>query len=292
MTKPSAKRIAPVLFPERWPLPGKPPAEAPATVQDCFRQTGFALAADLRLLEQGMNLQLQVVRDSSASRYRTPALAAGLMAWSRSFLALSDAAHAVTRGSYGSVAPLVRAACEYAAAAHQAQGEEQPAFQNWLSGALHPNVAHRAVELTLGPFFAGGALAAEADLGAVYRAASELARPHFGVSLLFSAPESNQQRLAVAFADQSFHLGLAQLTVGWLLRLCDVQLHLARAEGVPYAVAEETAGAYSPWQMAVERLLTATDRCWLEELREGGERRWLLHNVRRQPGGAPKRWLL
>src|SRR5262249_44417110 len=163
----------------------------------------------------------------------------------------------------------VRFACECLAAAHQAHTEEQPAFLEWLGGALRPSEEHKAMEVTLGPFFAGSTIAAEADLGAVYRAASELARPHFalalavsaaepdpgavyraaselarphfGVALAVSAPESNQQKLAVAFADQTFHLGWAQLALGWLLRICDVQLRLAQAPGAPYALTEERA---------------------------------------------------
>ena len=292
MTNEPTQRMAPVVAPERWDLPGRPGEDALPSIQDAYRQTTFQLSGDLRLLHQGMNLQLRIVQDSHPSRYRTHALAAGLMLWSRAFLAMSDAATAITRGSYGSAAPLARMACECIAAAHQAHTEEQAAFQEWLGGALRPNEAHKATEVTVGQFMAGSTLVTEADLGAVYRVASEFARPHFGVSVALVAPESNRQKLAVTFADQTFHVGWAQLTLGWLLRLCDVQVHLAQAPGAPYNVTEEFAAAAIAWSENTRRLLDQPDRCRVEEIMDGMHRRWLIHNFRRQSGGAPKRLLL
>jgi hypothetical protein len=292
MTSQPMPRVSPVIVPERWERPPKPGDNELPSVQDAFRQTGFQLGADLRLLQEGMNLQLGVVQDSHPSKFRTHSLAAGLMLWSRAFLALSDAATAATRGSYGSAAPLLRFACECLAAAHQAHTEEQATFMEWLGEALRPSEEHKAIEVTLGPFFAGSTIAAEADLGAVYRAASELSRPHFGVALAVSAPESNQQKLAVAFADQTFHLGWAQIALGWVLRLCDVQLRLAQAEGAPYALTEERTAAIAAWHNAVVAVLDSPDRCRIEEVMDGMNRRWLVANFRRQAGGAPKRLLL
>jgi hypothetical protein len=290
-TEPS-QRVSPVIVPERWVKPGRPGDDAPPSVQDAYRQTGFQLGADLRLLDEGMNLQLRLVHDSHPSKYRTYPLAAGLMLWSRAFLAIADAATAVTRGSYGSVAPLARMACECIAAAHQAHTEEQTAFQEWLTGAMKPDEQHKATDITIGQFMAGSTLVSEADLGAVYRAASELARPHFGVSAALVAPESNQQKLAVTFADQSFHFGWAQLTLGWLLRLCDAQLRLAQTAGTPYNVTDEAAAAIAAWSEGAGRLLEQSDRCRIDELLDGLTRRWLIVNFRRQAGGAPRRLLL
>jgi hypothetical protein len=280
------------VAPERWDLPGRPPEDALPTIQDAYRQTQFQLGGDLRLLHEGMNLQLRVVRDSYPSKFRTYPLAAGLLPWSRAFLALSDAATAVTRASYGSAAPLARMACECLAAAHQAHTEEQPAFQEWLAGALRPDERHHATDITIGQFMAGSTLVSEVNLGAVYRAASEFARPHFGISVAVVASESNQQRLAVTFADQTFHFGWAQLTLGWLLTLCDVQFRLARVDGAPYHITDELRAAATGWSARARRLLDAPDRCRIEEVMDGLTRRWLIHNFRRQSGGAPKRLLL
>jgi hypothetical protein len=292
VTTEPTQRVAPPIFPDRWDRPARPGDDALPSVQDAYRQTSFQLGDDLRLLHEGMNLQLQIVKDSYPGRFRTYPLAAGLMLWSRAFLAISDAAAAVTRASYGSVAPLARMACECLAAAHQAHTEEHAMFLEWLSESLRPDERLKAVAIGLGGFFAGSTIAADADFGAVYRATSELSRPHFGVSLALTAPESNVQKLAVTFADQSFHLGWAQLTLGWLLTLCDVQLRLAQTPGAPYAITEQIRGDARSWTERLRRLLAAPDRCRVEELMEGGGRRWLITNFRRQAGGAPRRLLL
>ncbi|MGH2583362.1 MAG: hypothetical protein ACRDJE_00435 [Dehalococcoidia bacterium] len=286
------QRVSPVIAADRWTKPGKPGDDTPASVQDAYRQTGFQLGGDLRLLEEGMNLQLKVVHHSHPSKFRTHPLAAGLMLWSRAFLAISDAAMAVTRGSYGSVAPLARLACECIAAAHQAHTEEQAAFQEWLAGALQPNEEHKATAVTIGQFMAGSTLVSEADLGAVYRASSEFARPHFGVAAALVAPESDRQKLAVTFADQTFHFGWAELTLGWLLRLCDVQLRLVQTPGAPYNITDELAIEAAMWSKAAGQLLGRSDRCRVEEVMDGLDRRWLILNFRRQSGGAPRRLLL
>src|SRR5581483_6251003 len=103
MTQPGQppQRVAPLVLPERWDPPGKPEGAA-STVQDAYRQTSFQLGADLRLLNEGMNVQVRTMRDSSPSRYRTLPLATMAMYWSRAFLAMSDCMLLVTRGSYPS----------------------------------------------------------------------------------------------------------------------------------------------------------------------------------------------
>src|SRR6266516_3732281 len=107
----STPRVAPVLFPERWDPPAKPPDRALPGIIDAFRQTQFQLGGDLRLLADGMNLQLRVIGDSSHSRYRTLPLAVMVMYWSRAFLAFSEAAQATCHGAYAVCPVLVRAAC-------------------------------------------------------------------------------------------------------------------------------------------------------------------------------------
>jgi len=292
VTAEPSQRVSPVIARERWVKPGKPGDDAPPSVQDAYRQTGFQLGTDLRLLDQGMNLQLRLVHDSHPSKYRTHSLAAGLMLWSRAFLAVSDAATAIIHGSYGSVAPLARMACECLAAAHQAHTEEQAAFREWLAGAMTPDEQHKATDITIGQFMAGSTIVSEQDLGAVYRATSELARPHFGVSAAIVAAESNREKLAVTFADQTFHFGWAQITLGWLLTLCDVQLRLARTPGAPYNLTDDLTAAVAAWSGRVLALLDQPDRCRIEEMVDGHNRRWLIHNFRRQAGGAPKRLML
>ncbi|MGI8551919.1 MAG: hypothetical protein ACR2PL_14205 [Dehalococcoidia bacterium] len=284
------QRVAPVIFPERWDLPGKPEGALPS-IQDAFRQTGFQLGADLRLLAEGMNLQLQVIRDSSPSKYRTFPLAAMAMYWSRAFLAINDAALLVARGSYPSCPALARAACEAISAETQAGGEEQPDFLAWLAGSLQPNEEHRATEVGLGSYFAGSTLASSLRLGSVYRVVSEFSRQHFGVTLVEVAPESNRQKLGVTFADQTFHFGWAQLILGWLLALCQTQFELVTSNESPFRPSEETRSSIVDFADRAEISLAEPQRCRVEEFMEGGNRRFLIHNFRRQSGGAPVKLL-
>ena len=285
------QRVAPLILRERWDLPGKPENALPA-ILDAYRQSQFQLGADLRLFAEGMNLQLQVLRDSHPSKYRTFPLAAMAMYWSRAFQAMSDAALLVSHGSYPSCPALVRAACEAISAETQAGGEEQPQFLEWLAGALQPNAEHHATEIGLGIYFAGSTLASNPLLGPAFRAASELSRQHFGVTLLESASESNRQRIAVAFADQGFHFGWAQLILGWLLAVCRAQLELCLIAGGPFYLSDDTRQTASVFAGRVEQALAAPQRCSIEEFTEGGNRRFLIHNFRRQSGGAPRKLLL
>jgi hypothetical protein len=281
-----------VVAPDSWELPPKPEGASQA-IQDADRQTRFQLGNDLRLLHEGMNLQLRVVRDSHPSKYRTHPLAAALMPWSRAFLGIGDAAALVLRGSYASCPPIVRVACECIAASTQLRMEELPAFEEWLGDALRPNEEHKAVDVGMGQFFAGSTVAADPRFSNVYRAASELSRPHMGASLLFSAPESNQQRLAVTFGDQSFHFAWAQLVLGWLLALCEVQLRLVLSTGGDVLnLTDETAASCSAWRQRIETVLTDAQRCAAEPMMVMGDQRWLIHNFRRQAAGAPRKYLL
>lgn len=284
-------RVSPVIFPDRWDLPGKPDSASPL-IADAYRQTQFQLGSDLRLLAEGMNLQIQVVKDSAPSQFRTLPLAVMSMYWSRAFLAISDAATALSRGSYPSGPLLIRGACEAIAAENQSGGAEHPLFLAWLAEAQQPHEKHRATEVGMGNYFAGSTLADDHRLGAVFRAAAEFSRQHFGVTVLETAPESSRVRLAVTFADQTFHFGWAQLLLGWMLSLCVAQLEMVLAEGSPFFASEATREAARDY---ITRALAATEhsnRCHIEEMVEDGTRRYLLHNFRRQSSGAPQKLFL
>ena len=293
MNEPPAptQRVSSIPFPERYGLPNKPEG-APPPVRDAFRQTSFLLGNDLKLFEEAMNLQLRIVRDSASSKFRKHPYGALMSLWSRTFLALADACLLATRGSYPSCAPVVRTACELIAAQHQLQASEMGEYLEWLAGHLKPNEEHKAYEFGLGRYFAGETLAADERLRAVYRPASELGRPNFGATLLQIAPESNNQRLALRFADASFHAGWAEITIGWLLSLCERQLAVAvHAKGV-FAVHDDTHAAWTDLAKRIEEALTRPDRCFIEEIEAEGQRRYLAHNFRRAPGAAPKKFLL
>ena len=293
MNEPPAptQRVSAIPFPERYGLPARP-ADASAQVQDAYRQTAFLLGEDLLLFSEGMELQLRIVRDASHSAFRKHPYAALMGLWSRTFLALADGCLLATRGSYASCPALVRSACEYIAAQHQLQAGEMEQFLEWLAANLRPNEPHKAFEFGLGRFFAGEVLAADDRLRAVYRPASELGRPNFGATLLAVGPESNNVRLALSFGDSSFHLGWAELVLGWLLSLCERQLGVAVHAKDIFAIHEDTHRAYADVARRVDAALARPDRCRIEEVVEGTDRRYLVHSFRRAASGAGKKILL
>ncbi len=285
------QRVSPLIFPEQWDLPVRP-EQGQAASLDAFRQTEFQLRSDLRLLHEGMNLQLMVVAGAHPARYRTHAAAVMQMYWSRAFHYLSDCATLVPRGSYVSVPPLVRTACECISAAAQLSGDEVGYFISFLAESLRPHEQHRATEIGRGSYHAGGTLAANERLGLVYRTSTELARPHFGATMIEVAPESNLQKLSVAFADQAFHFGWAQLELGWVIALCAVLLQAALERGDLLGTTAETHAAVDAFVMRADTALGAAGRCRIDEVEEAGDRRFLISNFRRQPAGAPRKLLL
>ena len=285
------QRVSAMPFPERYDLPARPEGASPA-VQDAFRQTSFLLGKDLRLFAEGMNLQLRIVADASPSAFRKHPYAALMGLWSRSHLALSDCCLLATRGSYPTIPPIARLACELIAAQQQLQVAEMDLFAEWLAAHFRPNEEHKAFEFGLGRYFAGETLAADDRLRAVYRPASELGRPSFGPTVLHTGPESNNLRLALTFADPSFHFGWAQIVLGWLLSLCERQLAVAvHAKGI-FPIQDDVHSAYLTYRGAVDEALSRSDRCFIEEIEEGQYRRYLVHNFHRAPSGAPKKYLL
>jgi hypothetical protein len=287
-----AQRVSGIDIPPSYTPPGKPDESAPAAAQDAYRQSQFVLGRDLRLFADGMNLQLHVLHESSHSRYRTHLYAAVVGTWSRAYSAMADAATLVLRASYASVPNLVRSACELIAAEHQVVHDEEAEFTGWMLSHLRADEEHKAFDAGLGHYFAGTTLAADELLRPVYRASSDLGRPNFGATLLIVGPESNNLRLAYSFGDAAFHVGWAQIEMGWLLRLCERQVAAAvHMDGV-LNISAETHASYADYASRVQAALDAPDRACLSEVEQDGFKRWLVHNFRRQPSGAPKKYLL
>lgn len=286
------QRVSAISFPESYALPGRPEASAAADVQDAYRQTQFVLGHDLRLFGEGMNLQLRILHDSSHSRYRTHTYGAVLGAWARAYASMADACLLVTRGSYASTPNLVRSVCELIAAEYQLHREEMGEYVGWLLGHLKPDEEHKALDIGLGHYFAGTTLAADAGLRLVYRASSDFGRPNFGATLLEVAPESNNARLAYSFGEAAFHVAWAEIELGWLVRLCERQLAVAVHMPDVLNITPETHEAYGDYAHRVEETLANPARASLEEVDASGFKRWLVHNFRRQPSGAPKKMLV
>jgi hypothetical protein len=276
------QRVSGIDFPAAFALPGKPELSSDAAALDAYRQASFVLGDDLRLLVNGMNLQLQILNDSSHSRFRTHAYAAAIGLWSRTYDSLADAALLVTRGSYATVPNLVRAACELLAAQHQVIHQEMGEFIGWMIGHLKADDEHKA----------GTTLAADEELRVVYRSSSDLGRPNFGATLLEVGPESNNLRLAYTFADRSFHVGWAEIELGWLLRLNERQIAVAVHMPDLLNITSESHQAYGDFARRVNETLASRSRARIEEVEQDGFKRWLVRNFRRQPSGAPKKYLL
>lgn len=286
------QRVSGIDFPQEYRLPARPDASEPAAVQDAYRQTQFVLGKDLRLFAEGMALQLRILNDSSHSRHRTHVYAAVVSSWSRAYSTMADACALVARGSYATAPNLVRSACELIAAEYQLHREEMGEYIGWMLGHLKPDEEHKAFDIGLGHYFAGSTLAADELLRAVYRASSDLGRPNFGATLLIAGPESNNGRVAYAFDDHAFHVALAEIELGWLLRLCERQIAVAAHMGDVFNITPETHTAYADYSTRVNELLANASRARIAEVESEGFKRWLISNFRRQPSGAPKKMLL
>jgi hypothetical protein len=291
LTNVPPQRVSPIPSPDAYVLPARP-ENAPAAVLDAYRQTQFLLGGDLSLFTEAMGLQIALVKDSYPSRYRSHALAAITGLWSRAFFYLSDALLLTTRGSYASTLPLVRASCEVIAAEEALRGGQADEYAKWLLSTLQPNETFKAFEFELGHFFAGEVLAADPVLRAVYRPASDLGRPHFGATLLQVAPESNNLRLAISFADASFHLGWGEIILGWLLSLAVRQVKVIVDAEPVFPIAPERRAAYDDLQHRIDAALARSDRCRVEVVEDGNNRRYLISNFRRSSGAAAKKIIL
>ena len=291
MTNVPPQRVSAIAAPDSYQLPSRPD-DAPASVQDAFRQTQFVLGADLEVFAEAMALQLGLLKDASPSRYRTQELAALTGLWSRAFLCLQDSMLLACRGSYVSAIPAVRTSAEVIAAQEGLRAGELEEHQRWLLGALKANESFKAVEFNLGRYFAGEVLATDTVLRSVYRPASDLGRPNFGATLLQVGPESNNSRLALAFGDTSFHLGWAELVIGWLIALSARQVRVIVDAEPLFPVSDERKAQYEELQAKSDELIAAPDRCSIEAVEDASDRRYLVHNFRRGSGAAPKKILL
>jgi hypothetical protein len=293
------QRVSGMRVPEGWTLPGKPP-DLPADAEDAWRQTGFLLGEDLRLLSVNLDLQVRLAATGYQVSARTMRMASIASLWSRALLCSSDAAHLARLGSYQSALGLVRQVAELLAAERGLASDPAAweSFKEWAHRGYAPHADSRADEVGLGHYFAGEEIANDAALRVIYRAASDLARPNFGASALFAAAEANHQRYPLIFGDRAFHLGWAELTFGWLLQLGAAQLHFAlHASGLFPATSEVRAEAVAHVR-AVEDHANSTHtadapRCRLEEYVDpDGRRRHLLTDFRRRPGDTTRRVLL
>jgi hypothetical protein len=286
------QNVSGIKSPDAYAPPGRPPESAGPVVQDAYRQTRFVLGPDLDLFADLMELQLTLVKDAYPSQHRSHALAAVMGLWSRAYTYTGDAMLLASRGSYTSVLPIVRTAAETIAAQEGLAHGEMDMHHEWLANTLMPNEHFKAFEFELGRYYAQEVVARDPVLRAVYRPAADLARPAFGATLLQVAPESNSQRLAIGFADASFHLGWAEITIGWLLALAARQIQVVADAPEIFPFSEERRKAFQSLRRQVDETLGRADRCRVEEVEDRGNLRYIVHNFRRANSGSPKKILL
>lgn len=284
------QRVSGMRVPDDWALHG-PPSDLGGDAEDAWRQTGFELSEDWRLLESGLALQARLAASGYTPRARTMTMAGFASLWSRAFLSISDAAPLVRRASYQSALPLIRTAVEFIGA-QRGLVDEPDEWRRWTHEAFGRDEATRSVEQLLGHYFSGESIAADATLRTIYRAASDFARPNFGPTALLVANEATHERYPLNFADQAFHLGWAQLLLGWLLQLDAAQLHSSLHLAAHFPASEELRTAAVEHVQRVELHLADERRCRVEEHEDvHGRRRHLLVEFRRQRADAPRRLL-
>jgi hypothetical protein len=288
---PPRQRISPITFPDQPVVLAKPLDDEPHTRRDAFRETSFALALDLRWLNDAFALQRKIVEQSYGSSFRNRRYASALLFWSRLYSGGIEARALTARASYSAALPLMRGMMEWLGAEQAVVGDEQIEFEDWLREAWSNNAQQHATEVGMGQYMAGQQIAMAPETADAYRAVSELSRPHFGASALLTADGSHDKRFLVNWADEAFHLGWAQLLFGWQIVIQDRQCRFAVGSGL-FGVESEDRQEYQRLHRQGQTILQDQRRCRGEWIVDQGRQRLLIENYRRQPSGAPKRVLL
>lgn len=279
----------PKVFPVATAAP-RPSLEAGGSA-DAFRQTAFVLEGDVQLVLDGLNAEGRAAEASSGSKHRTQQLASALGLWSRAWLSRLQALHALQWGNYAAAITLVRAAADYQASMVYLLRTEAAEWEEWLEGGgIALAAPQHATQYRLHAFRAAEVLAAHPILGPLYRTATDLSLSHFGSTLLFAGNESDAERVAITFGDRDFHLGLAELLLGWLLELGVAQVDALHEFDSVFAA--EALSPLDTWCAKARHSIASEGRCTVETIEVDGERRYLVSQWRREPRSAPRRILL
>ena len=285
----SAFRVAPPKVFAQATRSSKPGQDAAGSA-DAFRQSTFVLGEEIELTLEGLRQEGAVAEASAGAKFRKQVTAASLGLWSRSWLARLEALHALEWGNYAASVALVRAAADYQAAMLYLLRTGAAEWQEWLDGGGIALAAEdHATEFRLHAFRAAEVLAAHEVLGPIYRVSTDLSLSHFGSTLVFAGMESDPSRVAITFGDRDFHLGLAELHLGWLLQLGASLIHDIAEFPQAFAPAGEDQG---PWLAKAESAVSRRDRCRVETVERDGVKRYLVPNWRREPRSAAKKVLL
>lgn len=285
-----AVRVSPPrVFPEAVGAP-KPPADSAGSA-DAHRQTSFVLGAEVDLILRGLEVEASIAQASSDAKHRTQLMAAALGLWSRAWLSRLQALHSVQWGNYAAALPLIRAAADYQASGLYVLRDGGAEWQQYVDeGGIRLAPEEHATEYRLHAFRAAEVLAAHDILGPVYRVAMDLSMPHFGATLLLAGNASDADRVAMTFGDRDFHLGLAEICLGWDVLLCVAALEAALEFASVFNVPDP--GAIASYCGEARAAAERDDRCRIDVVERGMERRYLVLNWRRRPGDAREKVLL
>ncbi|OAI41283.1 hypothetical protein AYO38_04010 [bacterium SCGC AG-212-C10] len=285
----SLRMSPPRVFPETTGA-AKPPMGAAGSA-DTYRQTGFVLGNEVDAILRGLEVEGAAAEASAGAKFRTPRMVAAMGLWSRAWLARQSALHAVQWGAYSSALPLLRSAVDYQCAEIALLGDDQPEWQAYLDdGGIALAPEQHATEFKLHAFRSGSVMAAHPVLGEAYRVLTDLSMPHFGTTLLVTASESDPSRVAMTFGDRDFQLGMAELCVGFAASVGSAQLETLLDNADVFAL--DGTDVLEAAVSGLKTLVSRPDRCRVELIEVDGISRYLVHNFRRAPGGAPKRVLL
>ena len=268
----------------------RPPAAEPGS--DAHRQTGFVLGAEVETVLNALALEGDLAERLSGAKFRKLDIAAVLAFASRSWLSRLEALHAMEVGNYVSAFPLLRASADYCAAFCSMLGPSADEWTEWAaSGGIARAPEQHALEYRLHPFRSAEELARNQALARVYREASALALPHFGATVLLTANDSDQDRLAVTFGDRDFHVGLAELVLGLLAALSREHFRALVDASERLNLAEALPGISGSLER-IDSLIDRPDRCRLVPLEVDGRERTVIEGFRRAAGAAATRVLL
>ena len=266
---------------EQWKLPGKP-TDLSSDAADSWRQTSFNFAEEIKLIENGLNLEAKFSASAYTLSARNMDMAGFATLWGRSFLTCSDITTLIRRGGYQSAMPLIRQAAELIGA-QEGLTNEIDMWRSWTHEAFSQESGSRAIEQKVGHYFSGESIAADPDLRTIYKAASDFGRPNFGPSALFVANGANRVRYPLVFGDQAFHIGWAELIFGWLMILNRKQLNLSMHIPKFFPINEELKQLVIEHIQIIEEYLLNDQRCKIEEYKDNsGRPRLLMINFRRQ----------
>lgn len=285
----STPRVSPPRISPHATHAAKPPMDSPSA--DAYRQTGFVLGPAVDLVIRGLEIEGAIAEASSDSKHRTQAMASALGLWSRSWLARLEALHAMEWGNYAAAVALVRSATDYAAGEVYLLRQDAAEWVEWLeNGGIAIAPEQHATEYQLHAFRAAEVLAAHDILGPIYRAAMDLSMPHFGSTLLLAGSESDPSRVLMTFGDRDFHLGLAEIVLGWLLMLSVAELEAAVEHDSTFAIPDPA--SVEEYCRETRAAAANPDWCRLDESEVEFQKRYVVQNWRRKPGSAAKRVML